>query len=154
MGRLFDAAAALLGVCTGQSYEGQAAMELEALVSTPRELPGGYRISEHVLDFRPLLSALLSPGLTKRDGAELFHGTLIAGLAEWIGRGATQTGQIQVVLGGGCIMNRVLAEGLAGALRNRGLVPWLPHSVPANDGGLSLGQAAMARSHLMTGNLL
>jgi hydrogenase maturation protein HypF len=154
MGRLFDAVAALLGVCTLQSYEGQAAIELEALVCTPQYLPKGYLISDHVLDFRPLLFGLLTPGLTKREGAELFHGTLIAGLAEWIGRGAAQTGQTQVVLGGGCMMNRVLAEGLADALRSRGLVPWLPHAVPANDGGLSLGQAAMARTHLMTGELL
>jgi hydrogenase maturation protein HypF len=136
-----------------QSYEGQAAMELEALVRTPRVLPKGYLILDHVLDFRPLLSGLLTSGLTKREGAELFHGTLIAGLVEWIGQGAAQTGQTQLALGGGCMMNRVLAEGLAGSLRSRGLVPWLPHAVPANDGGLSLGQAAMARTHLITGKL-
>ena len=149
MGRLFDAAAALLGVCTHQSYEGQAAMQLETLVGIPRCLPGGYRITGNVLDFRPLLTGLLEPGLQPRDGAELFHGTLIAGLAEWIAQAAVEQRQTDVVLGGGCLMNRVLAEGLASALRVRGLVPWLPRAVPANDGGLSLGQAAMARAHLI-----
>jgi hydrogenase maturation protein HypF len=149
MGRLFDAAAALLGVCTQQTYEGQAAMELEALVCLPKCLPAGYRISGHVLDFRPLLAALLEPELSARDGAELFHGTLIAGLAEWIGISAVRTGQTDIVLGGGCFMNRILAEGLTGTLRDRGLIPWLARAVPANDGGLSLGQAAMARAHLM-----
>ncbi|HEY0146105.1 MAG TPA: carbamoyltransferase HypF, partial [Methylovirgula sp.] len=149
MGRLFDAAAALLGVCTQQSYEGQAAIELEALVRIPRCLPAGYRIAGNILDFRPLLARLLEPGLQAREGAELFHGTLIAGLAAWISFGASQTGQTDVVLSGGCFMNRILTEGLAAALRVRGLVPWLPRAAPANDGGLSLGQAAMARAHLM-----
>ena len=149
MGRLFDAAAALLGVSTQQTYEGQAATELEALVRVPKCLPTGYRISGQVLDFRPLLAALLEPELSARDGAELFHGTLIAGLAEWIGISAVRVSQTDIVLGGGCFMNRTLAEGLTGALRDRGLVPWLAHAVPPNDGGLSLGQAAMARAHLM-----
>jgi hydrogenase maturation protein HypF len=149
MGRLFDAAAALLGVRTHQSYEAQAAMELEALVQETRCLRSGYRIIDNVLDFRPLLAVLLTLGLSAREGAELFHGTLIAGLAAWIGAFAAQTGNTDIVLGGGCFMNRVLAEGLATALRADGLKPWLPRAVPANDGGLSLGQAAMARAHLM-----
>jgi hydrogenase maturation protein HypF len=149
MGRLFDAAAALLGVCEDQSYEGQAAMELEALVGLPDALPGGFRIEQNVLDFRPQLSALLQPGLGARQGAALFHGTLIAGLAEWIGQYAKQMGQTDVVLGGGCFMNRILTEGLTQALRRRGLSPWLARVVPANDGGISFGQAALARAHLM-----
>jgi len=148
MGRLFDAAAALLGVCEDQTYEGQAAMGLEALVGAPADLPGGYRIDQNNLDFRPLLSALLQPGLGAGPGAALFHGALIAGLAEWIGQYAEQAGQTDVVLGGGCFMNRILADGLSQALRRRGLTPWLPRVVPANDGGISFGQAAMARAHL------
>jgi hydrogenase maturation protein HypF len=149
MGRLFDAAAALLGVCTHQSFEGQAAMELEALVREPKRLKAGYRIVDNVLDFTPVLAELLEPGLSARAGAELFHGTLIAGLAAWISAFAVQTGHTDIVLGGGCLMNRILAEGLATALRADGFEPWLPRAVPANDGGLSLGQAAMARAHLM-----
>jgi len=148
MGRLFDAAAALLGVCEHQSYEGQAAMELEALAGFPQVLPGGYHLEQNVLDFRPLLNALLQPGLEARNGAALLHGTIIAGLSEWIGRYANQMGQTEIVLGGGCFMNRILADGLTQALRRRGLRPWLPRAVPANDGGISLGQAALARAHL------
>ncbi len=149
MGRLFDAAAALLGVCTHQSHEGQAAMQLEALVRSPTVLPGGYRITNGILDFRPLLGALLTRGMQAREGAELFHGTLVAGLAAWIGECAERTSHRQIVLGGGCLTNRVLAEGLVHALRASNLVAWLPRAVPANDGGLSLGQAAFARAHLM-----
>ncbi|WP_213775235.1 carbamoyltransferase HypF [Bradyrhizobium sp. dw_78] len=151
MGRLFDAAAALLGVNTRQNYEGQAAMELEALVRSAKCLPSGYRIANHVLDFRPLLAGLLEPGLQADEGADVFHGTLIEGLAEWISRTANELGGIEIVLGGGCLTNRVLAEGLAFRLRGLGLNPRLPRAVPANDGGLSLGQAAMARAYLVAG---
>lgn len=152
MGRLFDAAAALLGVCERQTYEGQAAMELEALCDTPKTLPAGFAICANVLDFRPLLSRLLDPASTARDGAAVFHGTLIEGLADWIVQGAAQAGRSNVVLGGGCLMNRVLANGLSAALRRRGLTPWLARAVPANDGGIALGQAAVARAHLATVN--
>jgi hydrogenase maturation protein HypF len=149
MGRLFDAAASLLGVCEEQSYEGQSAMELEAVAGPAETLPDGFHLDQDILDFRPLLSALLQPGIGKRQGAALFHGTLIAGLAAWIGGCARQLDQSDIVLGGGCFMNRILADGLADALRRLGLRPWLPRMLPANDGGLSLGQAALARCHLM-----
>jgi hydrogenase maturation protein HypF len=149
MGRLFDATAALLGICTHQSYEGQAAMEVEALVRAPKLLRGGYRIKDNILDFRPLLAGLLEPGISALEGAELFHGTVIAGIAAWVADFAIATGHIDIVLGGGCLMNRILAEGIATSLRARSLQPWLPRAVPANDGGLSFGQAAMARAHLI-----
>jgi hydrogenase maturation protein HypF len=67
----------------------------------------------------------------------LFHGTLVAGLADWISTCAVRTGRTDIVLGGGCLLNRVLAEGLVVALRTAGLEPWLPRAVPANDGGAS-----------------
>jgi hydrogenase maturation protein HypF len=148
LGRLFDAVSALLGVRARQTYEGQAAMELEALAGAPRTLAGGFAILDGVLDFRPLLRTLLTPGLAPAEGAALFHGTLIAGLAAWIDQARGFGDGPDVVLGGGCLMNRVLAEGLVGALRARGLVPWLPRLAPANDGGLSLGQAALGRARL------
>jgi hydrogenase maturation protein HypF len=148
LGRLFDAAAALLGVREGQTYEGQAAMELESLAGETRSMPGGFAIEAGALDFRPLLSALLEPGLAPRDGAALFHGVVIEGLAEWIGRAAQAHGEARVMLGGGCLVNRVLADGLCEALRTRGLTPFLPRLAPASDGGLALGQAALARAHL------
>ena len=149
MGRLFDAAAALLGVCERQTYEGQAAAELEAISDAPRCLPAGFALGRDGLDFRPLLRGLLKPGLTAQQGAALFHGTLIAGLAEWIVREAAEAGSPDVVLGGGCLVNHILADGLAVALRAGGLRSWLPRAVPANDGGIALGQAAIARSYLM-----
>jgi hydrogenase maturation protein HypF len=144
MGRLFDAAAALAGVSLEQRHEGEAAMRFEALVEAPRRLDGGFRLENGVLDFAPLLAflALERPG--PREAAEYFHGVLIEGCAAWIA--AAAQGRRRVALGGGCLMNRVLAEGLAGALREQGLEPLLARAAPCNDGGLSLGQAAMARA--------
>jgi hydrogenase maturation protein HypF len=140
LGRLFDAASGLLGLCAVQAYEGQAAMELEALVTEPVALPGGFALDQGVLDFRPLLS-VLAGGMAARDGANLFHGTLIAGLAAWI----AATGETTVVLGGGCLANRVLAEGLHAALAEVGVTACLARKLPPGDGGLSFGQAVMGR---------
>ena len=151
LGRLFDAAAALLGVRAVQEYEGQAAMELEALVTTPRALPGGWALADGRLSFAPLLAALTDGGLDAASGADLFHGTLIAGLAELAAHGAAASGVATICLGGGCLMNRVLAEGLQTALTARGLLPKLARQLPPNDGGLSLGQAVLARHAVSEG---
>jgi len=146
LGRLFDAAAALAGVCLVQHYEGQAAMELEALVDTPRVVLGGWSIAEGRLDLAPMMASMLDERLAGREAAEAFHGTLIAALAEWIVAEAGRRCLQRVALGGGCLMNRVLADGLVARLRAEGLDPALPREVPANDGGVSFGQAAFARS--------
>jgi hydrogenase maturation protein HypF len=145
LGRMFDAAAAILGVCLEQQYEGQAAMELEALCRAPRALPGGFSLQGHVLDLSPLYPALLDGGLSAREGSDLFHGTLIEALAAWIVAAAKEQRQERVALGGGCLMNAVLAGGLAQSLRRLGVAPLLARKIPSNDGGLSLGQAFLAR---------
>ncbi|MDK1493900.1 carbamoyltransferase HypF, partial [Sinorhizobium sp. 7-81] len=149
LGRLFDAACAIAGVRLVQSYEGQAAMEFEALVRAPRRLLDGYTVRDGVLDFRALILHLAGQGLCDGDAADLFHGTLIAGLAEWAEQGARSLGTKQIALGGGCMMNGVLATGLMQALRSCGLDPYLPRLAPANDGGIALGQAAYARQVIM-----
>ena len=80
-----------------------------------------------------------------RTGASLFHGTLIEGFAALACHGAAATGLTAIALGGGCLMNRVLAEGLSAALTQSNLTPLLARRLPANDGGLSFGQAVLAR---------
>ena len=138
--------AAILGVRLEQQYEGQAAMELEALCKTPRAMAGGFSIENDMLDLAPLFRALLDQRLFLREGAELFHGTLIEALAAWIGAAAPRLGQTRVALGGGCLMNAALAEGVARRLREQGIEPLLARKIPCNDGGLSLGQAFLARA--------
>ena len=149
-GRLFDAAAGLLGVSRRQSFEGEAAMRLEGLVREPRVLPDGWRIEGGVLDVLPLLGRL-ADGMAPADGAALFHGTLIAGLVEWAAAAAAAHGLRTVALSGGCFLNKVLSEGLVAGFNERGLEPLVARAVPPNDGGLSLGQAYVAASALLNG---
>jgi hydrogenase maturation protein HypF len=144
MGRVFDAAAALSGVCLHQRYEGQAAMEFEALVDAPSVVSAGWRIENGRLDLMPLIETMLIERLDRREAAEAFHGTLIAALADWIASAASARGLKRIALGGGCLMNRVLAEGLVDRLRGGDFDPALPRATPANDGGVSFGQAAFA----------
>ncbi|MEI6558031.1 MAG: carbamoyltransferase HypF [Rhodospirillaceae bacterium] len=144
-GRWFDAACGLLGVRPHSGFEGEAPMVLESLVTTPRVIPGGWRISaDHgELDLLPLLEALLEAG-NAGEGADLFHGTLAMALIEWLaGAGARR-----VVLGGGCLVNRVLAEALVAGLAARGITALLARAAPPNDGGLALGQAWVAAQAL------
>lgn len=145
LGRLFDAAAAISGVRLVQSYEGQAAMEFEALARDASALRSGYRLEDGRLDFRPLLIHMAEQRLTGAEASGVFHATLIAGLAEWTAQAAARAGIRTIALGGGCMMNRVLGGGLVGALRDAGLDPYLARAAPANDGGIALGQAAHAR---------
>jgi hydrogenase maturation protein HypF len=147
LGRLFDACAALLGLSERQDFEGQAAMRLEALVREPKALPGGFVWRDRNLDFSALLAHLIDARPDAREGAELLHGTLIAGLAEAL-CALTQPNE-NIALGGGCMMNRILSEGLAKNLRENNRAPLLARKLPPNDGGLSLGQAALARAALM-----
>jgi hydrogenase maturation protein HypF len=149
LGRLFDAASALLGFAGRQDFEGQAAMRLEALVRSPRTLEGGYVVRDGIVDFAPLLAHFIDARPDAREGAELLHGTLIEGLGVWMAASA-RPGE-KIALGGGCLMNRILAEGLAALLREKGFTPLLAQKIPPNDGGLSLGQAALARAALTAG---
>jgi hydrogenase maturation protein HypF len=145
-GRLFDAAAALLGLCEVNRYEAEAALRLEAAASAPRALLGGWHISGGRVDFSPLFDAVCDA--EARDGAALFHGTLAAGLAQLTLEAAQRTGLTTVALGGGCLANRLLNEALCRLLAAQGIRTFVPRHVPAGDGGLALGQAWVAQRHL------
>lgn len=145
MGRLFDAAAALAGSRMVQSFEGQAAMEFEALANDADSIAGGWSLKDGVADFRPLLVYMAERQLRGAEAAGPFHATLIDGLAAWVLAECRAEAIAQVVLSGGCMQNRRLAEALQARFQAAGLTALLPHSLPANDGGISLGQAAFAR---------
>ncbi len=144
-GRLFDAVYALLGGREHLSYEGQGAMELESWARKGRTDPGErlgrfHRIKSGILDFRPLLSRLAGEPSRER-GARLFHEALATGLSEWVQDGRARTGLSTVLLSGGVFQNRLLAGLFRRRLEGTGLALLEPARVPANDGGLALGQA-------------
>ncbi|MBB4382556.1 carbamoyltransferase HypF [Bradyrhizobium sp. SBR1B] len=143
-GRLFDAAAALLGIANTQSYEGEAAMKLEAVVRRAAILEAGWTINSGVLSLGPLFSRLVADEIDAAGAAGLFHGTFAAACVDWVIRSAMTTGVNTVVLSGGCFQNAVLADKIPRGCRDAGLTPLVPRQLPPNDGGLSLGQAWIA----------
>ena len=153
LGRWFDAAAGLLGVRDLMHFEGQAAMELEGLAAThgPVEpLPGGYILQERgkVLDFSPLLLALLGCKDNAAYGAALFHATVAAGLAAWATLAVGHDKAAKIAVAGGCAMNAVLMEALRQHLDVAGVGLLEARQAPPNDGGLALGQAWAARRQM------
>ena len=159
-GRLFDAVAAVLGVCRERvSHEGQAAIELESLAAPEfhREAPRAYPHELHeegmrTLGWRPLWVALLEDdrrGVAAATIAARFHQGLVQAIAASARTLCREHGLETVVLGGGVFQNRLLLEGLGGALRGAGLRVLSPEKVPANDGGLALGQVAVAAARLL-----
>jgi hydrogenase maturation protein HypF len=149
-GRWFDAACGLLGVRTVAGYEGEAPMALESLVRRPRVEGRPWRISDDgaELDLTPLTELLLS-AKDAADGADLFHGGLIAGLIDWAMPHLRALRADFIVLSGGCLMNGVLAAGLQDGFAALGVRALSPRLAPAGDGGLALGQA-WAAAHSIT----
>jgi hydrogenase maturation protein HypF len=149
-GRLFDAAAGLLGIKPFMRYEGQAAMLLEGLAERRGPvLPDveGYVIeSDGSLNYLPLL-ARLADTEDATFGAALFHASLAQGLTDWVSQAVASHGLKDVVLAGGCLMNRVLSKSLRSQLEANGLSVYEARQLPPNDGGLSLGQAWVAMCH-------
>jgi hydrogenase maturation protein HypF len=150
MGRLFDAVSSLLGVRHRIGYEGQAAIELEALAATAPETAPTPRIEvgpDGVLDPGPLLRALVA-GL--RDGtsvAELaagFHQAVAVAVAEVVTRVGRERGVRLAGLTGGVFQNVLLLRSCRDRLTAAGFEVLVHRVVPPNDGGLALGQAAVA----------
>ncbi|MDQ2662843.1 MAG: carbamoyltransferase HypF [Candidatus Eremiobacteraeota bacterium] len=141
VGRLFDAVAALCGFTREITFEGQAAMWLEqiaanATAAAAYSLPlvGGE------LDFRPMLRAIIADRVDRREVAEIARGFHVA-LADAVCNAANSLGNEPVVASGGVFQNRLLT----GLLEDRlGARLWLNTNVPCNDGGICLGQAAIA----------
>ncbi len=156
-GRLFDAVAAALGVCREQAgYEGHAAIELETL-ATPHfnaEAGNGYDFDwrDGELQWPPLWRGLLED-LDQGGPIGMIAARFHHGLAHAIGSTAAKLAKEHdietVVLSGGVIQNRLLLERLSGLLREQGLRVIAPRKTPANDGGLSLGQAVVALASTM-----
>ena len=147
-GRLFDTAAALAGFTREITFEGQAAIWLEhqARDASPATEPYPASFDGREIDFRPLLTALIEDRLTGRPVPQIaraFHRGLAAILATTAETIASREGLDTVALSGGVFQNRLLLEETAARLAGAGLAVWINREVPANDGGISLGQAAL-----------
>jgi len=150
VGRLFDAVAALIGVRTRVSYEGQAAVELEALARRDeRTCPETYEfgIAGHRLDPGPMLASLLvarDRGTPASRLAAGFHRGLARATSQ-LAVGLASTYSVDTVaLSGGVFQNALLSELIAGQLRAAGLRVLAHEQTPPNDGSISIGQAAIA----------
>jgi hydrogenase maturation protein HypF len=139
VGRLFDAAAAILGFHRETTFEGQAAMWVEHLA---RRAPSAAPYPFPDLDYRPLLHALALDRARGRDISECagaFHNAIGRGVFEQCQTHALDT----VVLSGGVFQNELLLERIKSLFDRSGMEVWTNHAVPSNDGGISLGQAAL-----------
>ncbi|RLA97351.1 MAG: hypothetical protein DRG37_08265 [Deltaproteobacteria bacterium] len=151
LGRFFDGIAAILGVRKRVSFEGQAAMELEAIAAGSEGMVFDHRIVERngsmILDLLPAVRALVE-GIEENRPREFlarsFHETLISAFTDVALTLSRSSGLRRVVLSGGCFQNRILVEGLADRLTKKGMDVFFHHLIPTNDGGISLGQAVCA----------
>lgn len=160
IGRLFDAAAAVLGICGQATYEGEPAIELEAaawralgseIAHVPDDKAGCSASDPSLLDQEALFEALLE-GI--RDGVPAgrlaldFHVAVARASARIANEICARESLDTVALSGGVFMNRLLLRFLTRELKSMGLTVLVPHSVPVNDGCIAYGQAAIARDHL------
>jgi hydrogenase maturation protein HypF len=149
-GRLFDAVAALLGLRTRITYEAQAAIELEsAAAGQPLAGPGGYEldVAGGVLDPTPLLARIVTDrdrGATPATISAGFHAGLGRGVAGAAIEAAAANALDTVALSGGVFQNARLTAVVVEALEAAGLRVLVHRLVPPNDGGVSVGQAAIA----------
>ncbi len=150
-GRLFDAVASVLGICQRNSFDGQAGMALEAMAEEAEEpsplhfrLLAGYPFK---IFFEPMIAELFRRKTAGEDVATLARGFHLC-LAEALLAGCLNTrknsGLNRVVLSGGVFQNRLLSDMLYTRLVEAGFECYLHRLVPPNDGGISLGQAAIA----------
>jgi len=145
MGRLFDAVAALCGLRTHVNYEGQAAIGLEAVAATRAGESSAYPMPG--LDARETIRAIdadVRAGVPIGVIAARFHNGVAAATASACESAARSHGLDSVVLSGGVFQNRLLLERISALLADAGLRVLVPERLPANDGGISYGQTAVA----------
>lgn len=157
MGRLFDGVAALLGIRQIIDYEAQAAIELEQLVKKETNRCYSYQLqelNEHFISISimNMIQEILldrEKGVTKEEIGAAFHQTIIAFTVDMCKRLSKQYGIEQVVLSGGVFQNSILQLGCKKYLEKENLKVYTHQKVPTNDGGIALGQMAIALAAMM-----
>jgi hydrogenase maturation protein HypF len=156
-GRLFDAIAAILGLATEVTFEGQAAIALEA-ATTQSERHYDFSSEDgepSIIDLRPMISAVVSDISQHTKVAEIstrFHNTISLAIVETCSRIRKNTGLNRVCLSGGSFQNVYVLHRTVQNLRACGFGVFLHSVVPANDGGIALGQAVVANALLQRGD--
>ena len=147
MGRLFDAVSALAGVRQKVNYEGQAAIEFEALADETEAGNYSFGLHQDQVQLRGVLEALVKDvmaGVPIPKISARFHNGLAESIRETVKKISVETGIRSVVLSGGVWQNITLLRRTLSLLQNDGFNVYIHREVPMNDGGLSLGQAAIA----------
>lgn len=149
IGRLFDAAAALIGVARTQSYEGEAAMRLETIADRNAcavKMPLYNDNGVWRADWRPLLPTLRAKELSTNERSSIFHSSLSEMLVDQAKLLREKHEFVDVGLGGGVFQNRRLAEQAVSRLQSAGFRPFLPRLLPVNDASISVGQIIEAHA--------
>jgi hydrogenase maturation protein HypF len=152
-GRIFDAVAALTGVCAEATYEAQAAIELESLAraSSPVSHLYPFSLRNGVVRTGAMLAAIvgdLEQGTSAANVARAFHNTMAEVVARMAVDARDRTGVSLVALTGGCFQNRLLLATSIDKLERERFTVLVHRAVPTNDGGLALGQAVIAAAQL------
>jgi hydrogenase maturation protein HypF len=152
LGRLFDGVAAIIGIRQQVNFEGQAAMELEMLAADDADSMYDFEwVSGDAFKIfpAPIIRGVvrdLQNGLSTAEIGAKFHKTIVALFAEVCTSVRNESDLNRVVLSGGCFQNSILLAGLIQKLESRNFQVFTHRQVPANDGGISLGQALVAAS--------
>lgn len=154
-GRLFDTVAAIAGFTREVTFEGEAAIWLEqAAVDTCAQEPYAMPCENGILDYRPSLVRAIDDRARGRTGAEIaraFHTGLACGIANALVPLCSLENTDDVVLSGGVFQNELLVRELVTCLSSTSIRLSMNRSVPPNDGGISLGQAALVLGHSSAG---
>ena len=145
-GRLFDAVSALMNVCLISSYEAEAAMRLECLIDENEKGRYPYEINKTIMVAEVIKNIVndLTSGVKNRTIATKFHNTIIAIIVDVIKRMSNISKINVVVLSGGLFQNRYILENLENILEKKGFKIFTHKRIPTNDGGIALGQLAIA----------
>lgn len=148
-GRLFDAVSSLLGVCDISTHQAEAPVKLEQLASDEHQSRYSVIMKGESISMRSVLDGILedlAAGIPVAELSARFHNTLAWLLVEQAETFRKQTGTDKVVVSGGCFQNRRLTEQLQRMFADAGIPLFVPGRIPCNDGGVAVGQLAIAAS--------
>jgi hydrogenase maturation protein HypF len=155
MGRFFDAVASLIGIRDYINYEGQAAIEFEAITSNKNLSIYDYDIIKeklYIIKTEKIIEGILKDRLSGEDAsviAEKFHKTIVKLSIEMCKLIRRDTGINEVALSGGVFQNVILLKGLINELKNQDFIVYINKLIPVNDGGIALGQIVVANEILI-----